>query len=386
MQVRFVAPWDTLRGMMHSGRFSVAVIGGGVAGLGVGWRLAQAGAAVTIFDVGTAPARQGAATWAAAGMICARLEMTRAAAPLAAFALSARAAWPAFASELDKASGMGCGYIETGAMHIAYERDAALEREGVDWVDAAELKRLEPAVTAEAVGGWWAAREALADPRWTALSLVKACQAAGVVFAQQVRVNRIMEEGGRAYGVRTPEGVVAFDHIVLAAGAWSGGLLKVSNLPGPGVRPVKGQLLSLAADPRAMPVRRIVWTDDAYIAPHADGRIVIGATQEDAGFDAALDHARIDGLRAAAQRAAPALAALREMERFCGFRPASDDGLPVLGGIGPEGLTLASGQFRNGILFAPLIADAAAQHVLQGRLPEIARPFAAGRFAEAPLL
>lgn len=355
------------------------MIGAGVAGLGAAWRLAQAGASVTLFDSAASPSRGGGATWASAGMICARLEMAGAAPALAAFAASARAAWPAFAAEIERAGGLAPGYAECGALALGPGHGG----EGLAVIDGAAARRLEPGLAADISTAVWAADEARADPRWLALALLRAAEAAGVVVAAQTRVNRIVETGGRVCAVLTGDGPIAFDHVVLAAGAWSGGLLKVSNLPGPPIRPVKGQMLSLAGDPRAMPVRRLIWAEGAYIAPHGDGRIVIGATQEEAGFDPSLDEGALEALRRCAIAAAPGLAALPVAERYCGFRPATDDGLPALGGLGPEGLTLASGQFRNGILFAPLIADAAALHALEGRLPTIARPFAAARFAEA---
>ena len=366
--------------MTFSRRRKIAVVGGGVAGLGAAWRLAQAGADVTLFDSAGVPARTGAATWASAGMICARLEMAHAPPALAAFASSARAAWPAFAAEIERVGGVSTGYDECGALALGESHQAG---EGIAAIDGAAARRLEPGLSDDIAHALWAADEARADPRWLALALLRAAEAAGARLAPQTRVNRVIEAGGRVTGVLTADGPAQFDHVVLAAGAWSGGLLKVSSLPGPPIRPVKGQMLSLAATPRALPLRRLIWAEGAYIVPHGDGRIVIGATQEEAGFDASIDEAALEALRQSAIRAAPALKSLPVAERFCGFRPATDDGLPALGGLGPEGLTLAGGQFRNGILFAPLIADAAALHALEGRLPSIARPFAAGRFAEA---
>ena len=231
-------------------------------------------------------------------------------------------------------------------------------------------------------GDVWVHGEANVDPLGMALARWGACRSAGVQVVSDTRIARLIESGGVVTGVATGQGRLAFDKVVLAAGAWTGRLLTVSNLPGPRVRPVKGQMVSLD-NSRQPTIARPVWTSNVYVVPHADGRIVVGATQEEAGFDAALDDRAIDGLKAEALKVLPSLAGLTELERFAGFRPASDDGLPVLGGIGVQGLTLVSGQFRNGILLAPLVADAAAQHVLRGVLPSVARPFAADRFAEA---
>ncbi|MCC6919162.1 MAG: glycine oxidase ThiO [Alphaproteobacteria bacterium] len=361
----------------------IAVVGGGVAGLGTAWRLGQAGATVTLFDGGVIPARGGAATWASGGMICARLEMRDAPAPLKAFALNARAAWPGFAGELARKAQTETGYVERGALHAVFVGEPFPEPgEGVELIDANAARALEPGLAPDLRGASWAQGEAHVDPRWLALALVRACRAAGVTFAPGTRVLRLAPHGDGVGGVVTDKGLLRFDHVVLAAGAWTSELLAASDLPGPRLRPVKGQMLSLAGG-AAPPVSRLVWAPGCYIIPHADGHILIGATQEETGFDTGLDHAAIDRLKDHAVRAVPALAELPEIERFAGLRPASDDGLPLLGGVGVEHLTLASGQFRNGILLAPLIADAAAQHALENRLPPVARPFTAARFTVA---
>lgn len=360
----------------------IAVVGGGIAGLGTAWRLGQAGAAVTVFDGGAIPARSAAATWASGGMICARLEMREAPAPLKAFALNARAAWPGFAGELARKAQTETGYVERGALHAVFIGEPFPEpNEGVELIDAAAARTLEPQLADDVRGATWAPGEAHVDPRWLALALVRACRAAGVGFAPETPVLRLARDGNGIGGVVTGQGLHRFDHVVLAAGAWTSELLAASDLPGPRLRPVKGQMLSLAGG-AAPPVSRIVWAPGCYIIPHADGHVLIGATQEETGFDTALDAAAIDRLKGHAVRAVPALAGLAEIERFAGLRPASDDGLPLLGGVGVDHLTLASGQFRNGILLAPLIADAAAQHALENRLPPVARPFAAARFAD----
>jgi glycine oxidase len=166
----------------------------------------------------------------------------------------------------------------------------------------------------------------------------------------------------------------------MATGAWTSQILRASGLAGPDIRPVKGEMVVLQADPDAMPVTRLVWTDDCYIIPQSEGRVLVGATQVEEGFDLTINAVRVDALKRAAAKAIPALGRLSEVERFCGFRPASVDAQPVVGSAGIPGLTLLTGQFRNGILFAPLLAEAAAHHVLTGALPHGMEAFSAMRF------
>lgn len=358
-------------------RKTVTIVGGGVAGLATAWQLASAGCDVAILDA----ARPGSATRSSAGMLCARLEMTHAAPPLARFALNGLKAWPGLDRALREETGLDTGFRANGALDIVLETEGqAHPGPGVEIIDGDAARSIEPGLSSSISSAVWAHGEAHADPRRLVDALLAAARARGVSIEGQQAVHRLVTRHGRVCGVETAERRIEADHVVLAAGAWTTAILKASGLPAPRIRPVKGQMLSLTADPDAMPLSRPLWLGSTYIVPQADGRIIVGATQEEAGYDTSIDHPRLDALRAQAQAVLPALAHLPESERFCGFRPASDDALPVLGGIGIDGLTLASGQFRNGILFAPVMAEAASAHVLTGALPAHAEPFAAARF------
>lgn len=283
---------------------------------------------------------------------------------------------------MEAASDVSCGFVQRGALHVALSQaDRLHARPGVEWIGGDAARLIEPALGPHVRAALWAPDEAHVEPRLVARALTEACRRAGVVAVEDSPVERIVVVRGRVYGVLLAGGPspLAFDHVVLAAGAWSSTILAQSGLPGPSIVPVKGETLSLEGDPAALPLTRIVWTDRAYIAPHADGRIVIGATQARVGFEMSSDEAELQALRASAVDAVPALGGLAEQGRAIGFRPASADDAPTLGGIGVDGLTLASGQFRNGILFAPLVAEAAAAHALHGQLPDYAQPFAASR-------
>jgi glycine oxidase len=147
------------------------------------------------------------------------------------------------------------------------------------------------------------------------------------------------------------------------------------------VRPVKGQMLALRMDPGAPLLNHVVWMPKAYLVPRRDGRLLIGATVEERGFDDAITAGGIYGLLDAAWRAVPAIEELPIDEIWTGFRPGSRDDAPILGPSALDGLVLATGHHRNGILLTPITADAIAEHVLTGRVPAAIRAFGPARFA-----
>jgi len=169
---------------------------------------------------------------------------------------------------------------------------------------------------------------------------------------------------------------------VLAAGAWS---RKVQGLPGealPPVRPVKGQMMALAMDPMAPLLRHVLWTSRIYLVPRSNGRLVVGGTVEERGFDVRLTAGGVLALLEAAWRAVPAIEELAIEESWVGFRPASPDDAPILGPGPIDGLVIATGHHRNGILLTPITALAISDYVLTGHLAEAIRPFGPGRFAD----
>jgi len=199
-------------------------------------------------------------------------------------------------------------------------------------------------------------------------------------------VAAIAVEGGRARGVRLADGVfAAADVVVLAAGAWS---REVGGLPAaalPPVRPVKGQMLALRMDPAAPLLRHVLWAPKSYLVPRRDGRLLVGATVEERGFDDALTAGGLLALLEGAWRVLPGIEELAVAETWVGFRPTSRDDAPILGPTAVEGLVLATGHHRNGILLAPVTAEAVAGFVLTGAMMAAAAPFTGERFAPAAL-
>ena len=182
-------------------------------------------------------------------------------------------------------------------------------------------------------------------------------------------------------GSRVGDRVHRADIVVLAAGAWSNGIAGLPAAAQPPVRPVKGQMIALQMDPGAPLLRHVVWAPKAYMAPRADGRLLIGATVEERGFDPALTAGGVLALLEGAWRAVPGIEELPIAEMWTGFRPGSRDDAPVLGPGAVEGLVLATGHYRNGILLTPVTARAVARYVLEGVIEPAIAPFAPSRFA-----
>jgi len=171
--------------------------------------------------------------------------------------------------------------------------------------------------------------------------------------------------------------------VVLAAGAWSRGLEGLPAALRPPVRPVKGQLISLRMDPLAPLVRHVVRAPNVYLVPRLDGRLIIGATSEEKGFDATLTAGGMLALLEAAWRVVPAIEELPIDEMWVGHRPGSRDDAPILGRAPVDGLVYATGHSRNGILLAPVTAGAISSLVLDGKVDPAIRPFAVERFIPA---
>lgn len=359
----------------------VVVIGAGVAGLAIGWRLAQAGVQVSVLDRAQ-PGR--AATWAAAGMLAATAETAEAQTPEAELAFRARALWPEFAREIEEVSGARIGYVQCGALMVAADEAEAAHHAQRARADAElsmltgdEARVLEPMLAGSARGALWAPKEAQVDNRVLGDALARALRRAGGTLIANEAVVRIEVLAGRAVAVRTPFGFHEGDAFVLAAGAWSGLIEGLPQEAVPPVRPVKGEMLALVPPKGAALPSHVVWGNAVYLVPRG-GRLLVGATLEDAGFDTALSARAEDWLSGQALGVMPGLRDWTIVEHWSGLRPGSPDGLPILGQSALPGLFVASGQYRNGILFAPVVADTLRRSVLEQ--PQETQPFDPRRF------
>ena len=369
-------------------RADVAIVGGGLIGLSIAWRLAQAGRSVVVVERETIGS---GASLAATGMLAPAAEHEPGSDPLLPLALDSLKRWPGFRDALEAASGLDIDYREDGTLVLAIGRDEVerlrfrydlQRRSGVaaEWVAGTEVRRREPALRPSVTAGVFCPLDHQVDPSRVMAALVAACRAAGVALVENSPVLALERTAGRVSGLRTAERTLQADTVILAAGAWSGegGLLPQSlALP---VRPLKGQSLALKTTRRTGTLSHMVWTEQVHMAPKSDGHIVVGATVEDCGFRSGVTAGGLYALLEGARRVLPGIEEMEVEAVWSGFRPTSDDDAPILGEIAP-GLVVATGHHRNGYLLAPVTADAIAALVTTGAMPAVARDFSIARFA-----
>jgi glycine oxidase len=371
---------------------TIVIVGAGVIGLAVAWRLAQRGAAVTVLDQGAAGA---GASHAAAGMLAICAEAEPGEEKLIALGRASQALWPDFAREVEQAAGFAVDLRHEGTLVVALTADdqARLRHRldfqksldlPVEWISGTEARRREPHLAPGLAGAVFSRDDHQVDNRKLVAALRVATAKAGVTIREHHAVDRILVAGSRAVGVALADGSeLQADGVVLAAGAWS---RRIDGLPPdvrPPVRPVKGQMMALRMDPDAPLLTHVVWAPNIYLVPRRDGRLIVGATVEEKGFDATLTAGGTLALLEAAWRVLPGIEELPIDEMWVGHRPGSRDDAPILGPGPVEGLAYATGHYRNGILLTPVSADAIARLMLDGVVDPVIAPFGIDRFRPA---
>ncbi len=346
--------------------YDAVIVGGGVIGLSCAWRIAQRGARVVLIDRADPPA---GATWVAAGMLAPVGELAFGEPELLKMTLAAAQLYPDFVAELESASGVSTDYRRDGALHVALDRDEAAELRrvhelqrslglGAEWLPPRRCRELEPGLTPSFNGGVHASSEASVDPRALSEALLSCLESEDVVLLPETEVEAALLDGDRIAGVRTESGrELPAAAVILATGAWSAQARWLPDSARPPVRPVKGQILELRARDGAAPCRRIVASERVYLVPRPDGRLIVGATVEEQGFDTAVTAGGVHELLREAYRLLPEVAEMELVEATAGLRPGTPDNLPLIGASGVEGLLWATGHYRNGILLAPLTAN-----------------------------
>jgi len=355
------------------------VVGSGVIGLAVAWRLATRGRSVAIVD----PHPGTGSSYAAAGMLAPATEAAWGEEELAALNVRALAAWPGFAADLETASDLVVGLRRDGTLLVAGDASDRVALEelldyqrhlGLDstWAPASRCRELEPYLAPGIRGGIFATGDASVDNRRLLAALGEASRRAGVVEVRS-RVDAIVTAGGRAAGVVAAGREIAASEVVVAAGWASGSLGGLDPRATPPVRPVKGQILRLRSSAGetilTRTVRALVQGSSVYLVPRTDGRVVLGATSEERGTDTTVTAGAVYGLLRDAARAVPALHELELVEARAGLRPGSPDNSPLVGPTAIPGVVVATGHYRNGILLAPVTADAVLELLEHGALP-----------------
>lgn len=354
----------------------IVIVGGGFVGLSVAWHLAQAGAAVTVLERQTLPAApETQATMAAAGML-APLAEARAPGVFLEWGLECLRQYPAWSAQVQAESGLDPEYIGGGMLRVALtdaeeatlcetfrwqaaQGLAAVWR--VEWLTGAAARRLEPALSPQVVGAVFSPEEKQIDPRRLHRALYLACRRRGVTIREGCPVTGLLTEKDRVTAVRTPLESFACGQVLLAGGAWSAAAADWLGVHVP-VAPVRGQMIVLR--PESL-LHHTVYGVQGYLVPRADGRLLVGATEEDAGFAARTTAAGIATLLIQGAALVPALSDAPFDTAWAGLRPATPNHLPLLGRLpGWQNAFLATGHFRNGILFAPLTGQRMADALL----------------------
>jgi glycine oxidase len=334
------------------------------------------------------------ATGVAAGMLAPAGEASWGEDALVSLNLESLRRWPGFSEQLQDASGIETGFARAGALHVALDRDEAEglrrryelhRRLGLDseWLTGGACRRLEPGLATAVRGGAHVPGEASVDPRRVVAALLAALDREGVAVHAGARVSAAERRDGSWFLEAVDGDTLEGAAVVLSAGCWSGRLDWLPEQARPPVRPVKGEILTLRGAEEPV-CERIVAGDRVYMVPRADGRLIVGATVEEKGFDTTVTAGGVHELLREAYRLIPEIAELELVETTAGLRPGTPDNAPLIGMGATDGLLIATGHFRNGVLQAPLTAECIASLLAGDQPPIDLTPFSPERFAGLP--
>ncbi|MGA2286175.1 MAG: glycine oxidase ThiO [Dehalococcoidia bacterium] len=373
--------------MSSNGLYDVIVVGGGVIGCAVGYYLACEGVSVTVVERGEIGCE---ASSAAAGMLAPLTEVEDDG-PFQEIAIAGLRLFPTLAETLRAESGVDIEYLTSGILRVASsepeeQRLRSLTKRLVGlplhWLSAEEARTLEPALSPEIRGALFSPEEHQVGADRLVRAFARAAAAHGAKLYRDCRVDGLLKQGERVVGVRTADGPMSAGHVIVAAGSWTGRLVRSLGVALP-VFPVRGQMAAL---PGKSLLRHIVWGEDGYLVPKANGLVFAGATVENVGFRQQTTVAGIRGLVRMAGALAPRLAGASPVVCWAGLRPGSGDGLPLLGPLpGWEGVSVATGHYRNGILLSAITGRLIARSIIDGLADESMAPFSPARFGDALL-
>ena len=374
----------------NSKTFDAAIAGGGVIGGSIALELARAGLRVAVFDR-QQPGQE--ASWAGAGIISPAPENPG---MIATVELAKRSAalYPEFVAQIEEISGHSTGFRAKGTLEALFSRDAKAELSTIialhhglglkaEPLRAEDARELEPALSEEIEAAILRPEEASIDNRLLTAAVLEAAQRTGAEIFSGSAVKAIWRDGRRCRGLILQNEKVEAKWVIIAAGCFSG-TIEGASAYAP-VRPAKGQMVALRAD--ELEVERVLWSEKIYLVPRNDGRILAGATVEYVGFDKRVTGGGIEKILSAAIELVPGLKNARIEETWAGLRPDSADHLPILGPTDLEGLVMATGHFRSGILLTPITARLIREWITERRVSTDWERFSPMRFLnEAKLL
>ena len=372
----------------------VIIVGGGVIGLSIGWQLAKAGCGVSIYERDCAGR---SASWSAAGMLAPLAEVHFEEKALLQLGSLSLQMYPEWVEALESDSRSSVGYRTEGTLIVGIDRDDARELEHVyesqqflnlpcKWLTGGEAREMEPLLSPKVTAAISSPSDHQVDNRLVVEALIAAYQRADGNLYENTPVEKVEIRDEKAYGVWVNGALERGDVIVLAAGCWSSEIEGLPDVVKPPLRPVKGQILALQMEAgvnleKVIRTTRAKYPTDVYLVPKNDGRLVIGATCEEMGFDTRLTAGGLFELLRGAWEAIPGVYDLPVIETWTGLRPGSRDNAPILGETAIENLVMATGHYRNGILLAPVTAREITSLVLTGQTSEVIAPFQLSRFS-----
>jgi glycine oxidase len=351
--------------------FDVAIAGGGLIGGAVALELAQAGLSVALFEKGQ-PGRE--ASWASAGILSPAPE-TPGMIPMVPLGKASMALYPGFAANVEETSGQSVGLRSFGTVDALFSRDATRDLSTLialhhglglkaEPLRPEEARELEPALSPDVEAAALRPDEASIDNRALTQAVLRAAQESGAQIFPDHEVEALWREGGRCAGLKLRKQSVPAKWTIIAAGCFSANIDGVAAYAP--VRPAKGQMVSLRAD--ELKIERVLWSEKVYVVPRNDGRLLAGATVEYVGFDKHVTAGSVHKILSAAIELAPGLANARIEETWAGLRPDSPDHLPILGPTDLDGLLIAAGHFRSGVLLTPITARLLREWITEQRV------------------
>jgi glycine oxidase len=350
--------------------FDVVIVGGGIIGGAIAFELAQHAIRVAIFDRQT-PGRE--ASWAAAGMLSPAPDSVDAI-PLVPLARTSLDLYSQFIAAIEEASGQQAGFRPGGAIETFFSRDASRELStlvalhhglglSTEVLRVEEAHELEPALGRDLGAAALLANEASVDNRMLTPAVLAAAETGGVEIFADTPVEDVLFAANKCTGVLAAGERVNAGHVVIAAGCWASKLESVARYAP--TRPIRGQMVALESE--SVDLAHVIRSERGYIVPRGEGLCVAGSTQENVGYEKRVTPGGIENILGAVNEMVPALADAEIVETWSGLRPDTPDHLPSLGPTDIEGLLIATGHFRNGILLSPVTAKVISDWITDGR-------------------